>query len=76
MNFLEDMDIFTVFSIIGTIAFAVSGAIVAMEEEYDILGVYVLGLVSAFGGESYATCSSMYRLRCFGRKACCSKQQS
>ncbi len=37
-------------SIIGTIAFAVSGAIVAMEEEYDILGVYVLGLVTAFGG--------------------------
>jgi uncharacterized membrane protein YeiH len=34
----------------GTIAFAVSGAIVAMEEEYDILGVYVLGLVTAFGG--------------------------
>jgi uncharacterized membrane protein YeiH len=38
------------FSFIGTIAFAVSGAIVAMEEEYDILGVYVLGLVTAFGG--------------------------
>jgi uncharacterized membrane protein YeiH len=44
------MDIFTIFSIVGTIAFAVSGAIVAMEEEYDILGVYVLGLVTAFGG--------------------------
>lgn len=44
------MDIFDLFSIIGTIAFAVSGAIVAMEEEYDILGVYVLGLVTAFGG--------------------------
>jgi uncharacterized membrane protein YeiH len=38
------------FSIIGTIAFAVSGAVVAMEEEYDILGVFVLGLVTAFGG--------------------------
>lgn len=45
-----DMDVFGVFSIIGTIAFAVSGAIVAMEEEYDILGVFVLGLVTAFGG--------------------------
>ncbi|SDT54958.1 Uncharacterized membrane protein YeiH [Paenibacillaceae bacterium GAS479] len=43
-------DIFAVFSIIGTIAFAASGAIVAMEEEYDILGVFVLGLVTAFGG--------------------------
>ncbi len=41
---------FHVFSIIGTIAFAVSGAIVAMEEEYDIFGVFVLGLVTAFGG--------------------------
>lgn len=45
-----DTDIFTIFSIIGTIAFAVSGAVVAMEEEYDILGVFVLGLVTAFGG--------------------------
>ncbi|GEK34242.1 trimeric intracellular cation channel family protein [Kurthia sibirica] len=39
-----------VFSIIGTIAFAISGAIVAMEEEYDIFGVYLLGIVTAFGG--------------------------
>lgn len=39
-----------VFNIIGTIAFAISGAIVAMEEEYDILGIYVLGIVTAFGG--------------------------
>ncbi|WP_246940369.1 trimeric intracellular cation channel family protein [Bacillus pinisoli] len=39
-----------VMTIIGTIAFAVSGGIIAMEEEYDILGVYVLGLVTAFGG--------------------------
>src|SRR5690606_11035304 len=39
-----------VFSLIGTIAFAVSGAIVAMEEEYDLFGVYILGIVTAFGG--------------------------
>ncbi|HEY2422120.1 MAG TPA: trimeric intracellular cation channel family protein [Neobacillus sp.] len=39
-----------VLSMIGTIAFAVSGAIIALEEEYDILGVYVLGVVTAFGG--------------------------
>ncbi|WP_409305621.1 trimeric intracellular cation channel family protein [Peribacillus sp. SCS-155] len=37
-------------SIIGTIAFATSGAIIAMEEEYDLLGVYILGIVTAFGG--------------------------
>lgn len=39
-----------VLNIIGTIAFAISGAIVAMEEEYDILGVYILGMTTAFGG--------------------------
>lgn len=38
------------FSVIGTIAFAISGAIVAMEEEYDLFGVYLLGIVTAFGG--------------------------
>ncbi len=38
------------FSMIGTIAFAVSGAIVAMEEDYDIFGVYILGMATAFGG--------------------------
>lgn len=39
-----------VFSFIGTLAFAISGAIIAMEEEYDLLGVYILGVVTAFGG--------------------------
>jgi len=39
-----------VLTIMGTIAFAISGAIVAMEEDYDILGVFILGLVTAFGG--------------------------
>lgn len=39
-----------IFSIIGTIAFALSGAIVAMEEEFDLFGVYILGIVAAFGG--------------------------
>jgi uncharacterized membrane protein YeiH len=45
-----NFDVFYLFSLIGTIAFAASGAVVAMEEEYDILGVFVLGLVTAFGG--------------------------
>ncbi|WP_033544066.1 trimeric intracellular cation channel family protein [Planococcus sp. CAU13] len=39
-----------VLSAIGTIAFAVSGAIIAMEEEYDVFGIYLLGFVTAFGG--------------------------
>lgn len=45
-----EWEIFGILSIIGTIAFAVSGAVVAMEEDYDILGILVLGLVTAFGG--------------------------
>lgn len=39
-----------VFSFIGTVAFAISGALIAIEEEYDIFGVYILGMVTAFGG--------------------------
>lgn len=39
-----------VFSFIGTAAFAISGAFVALEEDYDIFGVYILGMVTAFGG--------------------------
>jgi uncharacterized membrane protein YeiH len=39
-----------ILNVIGTIAFAISGALVAMEEDYDILGVFILGLVTAFGG--------------------------
>ncbi|RPF53228.1 trimeric intracellular cation channel family protein [Aquisalibacillus elongatus] len=39
-----------ILNIIGTMAFAISGAIVALEEEYDLFGVYLLGFVTAFGG--------------------------
>lgn len=39
-----------VLSIIGTIAFAVSGSLVAIKEDYDLLGIYLLGFTTAFGG--------------------------
>lgn len=39
-----------ILNIIGTIAFAISGAIIALDEDYDLLGVSVLGLTTAFGG--------------------------
>ncbi|RYG71585.1 trimeric intracellular cation channel family protein [Lentibacillus lipolyticus] len=41
-----------VLNIIGTLAFAISGAIIAMKENYDILGVQVLGFTTAFGGST------------------------
>ena len=37
-------------NIVGTLAFAASGALVAIEEEYDLLGVVFLGLATSFGG--------------------------
>lgn len=38
------------FEIIGTAAFAVSGAMVAIEKKMDILGVLILGITTAIGG--------------------------
>ena len=41
---------FFVFEIIGTIAFALSGALVALRSKMDIFGVCVLGMTTAVGG--------------------------
>lgn len=42
--------VFFVLEIIGTIAFAVSGAMIAMHKSMDIFGVVILGLTTAVGG--------------------------
>ncbi|MRH41515.1 trimeric intracellular cation channel family protein [Aquibacillus halophilus] len=42
--------VWDVLNVIGTIAFAASGAIIAMEVKYDIMGIYILGMITAFGG--------------------------
>lgn len=39
-----------IFNIVGTIAFAISGVIIASEEDYDLIGYYALGFITAFGG--------------------------
>ncbi|SER84698.1 trimeric intracellular cation channel family protein [Salisediminibacterium halotolerans] len=39
-----------ILNMIGTIAFALSGVLVAMEERYDLMGIYILGFITAFGG--------------------------
>ncbi|WP_369693609.1 trimeric intracellular cation channel family protein [Lentibacillus sp. CBA3610] len=41
-----------ILNIIGTLAFAISGALVAMQEDYDIVGVLVLGFATAYGGST------------------------
>ncbi|MDC3413687.1 trimeric intracellular cation channel family protein [Aquibacillus sp. 3ASR75-11] len=42
--------VWDVLNVIGTVAFAMSGAIIAMKVKYDVIGTYVLGLITAFGG--------------------------
>jgi uncharacterized membrane protein YeiH len=39
-----------VLHIIGIMAYAATGALVALEAEYSFVGVFVLGLVTSFGG--------------------------
>ena len=46
-----NMDTFVfIMELIGTVAFASSGAMVAVEKEMDLLGVCVLGMTTAVGG--------------------------
>lgn len=42
--------VLTIIEILGTVAFAVSGALVAIEKKMDLFGVAILGLVTATGG--------------------------
>lgn len=43
-------DLNSIFDIIGTIAFAISGALFGAKKNMDVLGVLVLGIVTALGG--------------------------
>lgn len=45
-----NLNIFFIIEIIGTIAFASSGAMVAIKKNLDLLGVIVLGVMTAVGG--------------------------
>lgn len=45
-----DITVFFMVEIIGTIAFALSGAMVAIEKQLDLLGIIVLGVITAVGG--------------------------
>jgi len=45
-----DQTFYRIFELIGTIAFSVSGAAVALRKNMDIFGIVILGLCTAFGG--------------------------
>ena len=42
--------VLTVIEILGTVAFAIAGSLVAIEKKMDLFGVAILGLVTATGG--------------------------
>jgi uncharacterized membrane protein YeiH len=44
------MDIIYVVDILGTFAFAVSGALVALDKKFDIFGVIIIAFITAVGG--------------------------
>ncbi len=47
---VRNMEVTLIFELIGTVAFAISGANLAIEKKMDILGVAILGLTTAVGG--------------------------
>ena len=40
----------SVFEIIGSIAFAISGSMLAIKKEMDLFGILILGIVTSVGG--------------------------
>ncbi|MEG1256681.1 trimeric intracellular cation channel family protein [Clostridium sp.] len=40
----------TIFEVMGTVAFAISGALVGMQKKLDLFGVIFLGIITAVGG--------------------------
>lgn len=44
------MDIIYVLDILGTFAFAISGALVALDKKFDLFGVIIIAFITAVGG--------------------------
>ncbi|MFB0946330.1 MAG: TRIC cation channel family protein, partial [Spirosomataceae bacterium] len=39
-----------VFDILGTLVFAISGVLTAMDKKFDVVGTIIIGMVTAVGG--------------------------
>ncbi len=50
MEYLSTLSFNTVFDLLGTFAFAVSGIRLASSKQFDLFGAYVIGLITAIGG--------------------------
>ena len=44
------MEITTIIDILGTISFAISGALTAMRKKMDVFGILIIALVTSVGG--------------------------
>lgn len=44
------MNFFDILDLLGTIAFAISGALIAMNKKFDLFGVFIVAFVTALGG--------------------------
>lgn len=45
-----DISLFSTFDLLGTIAFAISGALAAMTRKLDLFGIFIIAFVTAVGG--------------------------
>lgn len=45
-----DLSLFNVLDLLGTIAFAISGALAAMNRRLDLFGIFIIAFVTAIGG--------------------------
>ncbi len=45
-----DFSLFSTFDILGTVAFAISGALAAMTRKLDLFGIFIIAFVTAVGG--------------------------
>ncbi len=43
-------DLIYLFDIVGTLVFAISGVVAAVERKFDLVGAFIIGLVTALGG--------------------------
>ncbi|MGB7786270.1 MAG: trimeric intracellular cation channel family protein [Salinimicrobium sp.] len=45
-----DLSLFNILDLLGTIAFAISGALAAMDRRLDLFGIFIIAFVTAIGG--------------------------
>ncbi len=45
-----DLSLFNILDLLGTVAFAISGALAAMDRRLDLFGIFIIAFVTAIGG--------------------------